>query len=158
MITSTSLVLSDSDRSDRTEFSSVPSSSSSSSSSPSSIGTLQGGWLLLWSLSFFLFLLPFLLRTSEGSLDRGRWMWWEECRWSETQINTSTSELFAHNRKHLHALWSFCTLTFNVFVMVNVVLLIRHGSSRREDLLEALDTQGFIQVPIILLFWARRPV
>lgn len=76
MITSTSLTFSDSVG---PEVVSVPSSSSSSSSSPSSMGPLLGTWLLLWSLSFLLF---FFLRTSEGSLDRGRWMWWEEWRWS----------------------------------------------------------------------------
>lgn len=49
-------------------------------------------------------------------------------------------------------------LTFNVLLMVVVVLLVRYHSSRAEDLLEALDAQSFVQVPIILLFRARSPV
>lgn len=49
-------------------------------------------------------------------------------------------------------------LTFNVLLVVVVVLLVGYSSTRAEDLLEALDAQGFIQVPIILLFRARSPV
>lgn len=49
-------------------------------------------------------------------------------------------------------------LTFNVLLVVVVVLLIRYGCSRAEDLLEALDPQGFVQVPFIVLFRVRSPV
>lgn len=83
-ITSTSLGLS---ASDGEEGASVTSSSSSSSSSPSSTGLLGATGLLLWSLSFLLFLLLFFRRPSEGSLDRGRWMLWEEWRWSADTTN-----------------------------------------------------------------------
>lgn len=48
-------------------------------------------------------------------------------------------------------------LTFNVLFMVVAVLLIRDSSTRAQDLLEALDAQGFVQVPIILIFWASSP-
>lgn len=48
-------------------------------------------------------------------------------------------------------------LTFDVLLVVVVVLFIRY-SSGAEDLLEALDAQSFVQVPVILLFRARSPV
>ena len=47
-------------------------------------------------------------------------------------------------------------LTFDVLLMVVVVLLIRYHRSRAEDLLKALDAQSFVQVAIILLFRPRR--
>lgn len=36
--------------------------------------------------------------------------------------------------------------------MVGVVLLVRYDRRRAQDLLEALDPQGFVQVPVILFF------
>lgn len=46
-------------------------------------------------------------------------------------------------------------LTLDVLLVVGVVLLIGHGGSGAEDLLEALNAQGFVQVPIVVLIWAR---
>lgn len=155
--TSTSLTLS---TSEGVEVVSAPfSSSSSSSSSPSSMGPLEDAWLLLWSLSFLLFLLLFFLRPSKGSLDRGRWMWWEEWRWSRGEADVAHGYGVSHEpgfQKHHHR--HQCGLTFDVLLVVVVVLLVRHRSSGAEDVLEALDSQSFVQVSIVLLFGARRPV
>lgn len=49
-------------------------------------------------------------------------------------------------------------LTFDVLLVVAVVLLIRHRGGRAQDLLETLDAQSFVQVPVILFFTARSPV
>jgi len=49
-------------------------------------------------------------------------------------------------------------LTFNVLLVVVMVLFIRDGCCGVEDLLEALDPQGFVQVPFILFFRVQTPV
>ena len=49
-------------------------------------------------------------------------------------------------------------LTFDVLLVVAVVLFIRHRGGGAQDLLETLDAQSFVQVPVILLFTARSPV
>lgn len=79
----------------------MDSSSSSSSSSPSSMAALDGTWLLLRSFSFLFFLLLFFRRDSEGSLDRGRWVWREEWRWStETERTRQLHQLLTRARKN----------------------------------------------------------
>lgn len=64
------------------------------------------------------------------------------------------SKCLEYNEQHGEG----CALTFNVLLMVVVMLLIRYHSSRAEDLLKALDPQSFVQVPIVLLFNARSPM
>ena len=48
-------------------------------------------------------------------------------------------------------------LTLKVLLIVGAVLLVRHPGGGVQDLLEALDPQGFVQVPFILLLHTRRP-
>lgn len=44
-----------------------------------------------------------------------------------------------------------CLLTFKVLLVVGAVLLVGDPGGGAEDLLKALDPQGFVQVPFILL-------
>lgn len=53
---------------------------------------------------------------------------------------------------------SVCVFTLKVLLAVGAVLLVRDPGGRADDLLKPLDSQGFVQVPFILLIRLLRPL